>query len=189
MQTPVALALLTAVNVQKVEVILSLSGIGLKTPLIECLWPRVTFECNGKIRTEPFTYWRELSQIKTKRHAILHAPGLPFHSSAKAIAGRHTLAEVVFLAAGLRPVKRPMLIADAAELIANKIHRHVQQKLAMATQKTSFKRRHQIALRKLERAEGKKKIRELILSMDIRMEKRDVVEAWQEAVVQRVMEV
>ena len=43
-------------------------------------------------------------------------------------------------------------------------------------------------MRKLERAEGKAQLRKLLLSLPIRMEKRDVIEAWQEAVVEKITE-
>src|SRR5512135_9349 len=165
MNTQSAIALIADVNIQKVDVTLALSGVESRTPLIECLWPRVTFICRGKMKVHPFTYWRDMMEFKKDDPNFKH----------------HTMEELVFLTAGLRPVKRPFALSDAAEMRAKILYKKVQQKLAAATQKASFKERHRKLMRKLERAEGKQKIRELLLSLPHRLEKRDVVEAWQEA--------
>lgn len=172
MDTPSAIALIADVDITKVDVTLSLSGVGSQTPLIECLWPRVTFVCRGKEKVHPFTYWRDMLQVKKNDPQFKY----------------HTLEDLVFLAATLRPVQRPYILADAAEAKAKILYRKIQAKLATATQKASFKERHRKLMRKLERAEGKQKVRELLLSLPHRLEKRDIVEAWQEAVVHKVME-
>jgi hypothetical protein len=172
MNTPAAVALIADVEVVKVEVTLSLSGIEKNTPLIECLWPRVTFSCWGKQKVHPFTYWREMMETKKDD------PNFKYH----------TMDDLVFLTAGLRPVKRPYVLADAAEAKAKMCYKKIQQKLAQASQKKSFQERHRKLMRKIERAAGKKAIRDLLLSLPHRLEKRDVVEAWHEAVVHKVME-
>lgn len=172
MNTQTAIALIADVEVVKVEVTLALSGVEKNTPLIECLWPRVTFSCRGKVKVHPFTYWREMMETKKDDPKFKH----------------HTFEDVVFLAATLRPVKRPFILADAAEAKAKILYKKVQQKLAQATQKKSFIDRHRRLMRKIERADGKRRLRELLLSLPHRLEKRDVVEAWQEAIVHKVME-
>jgi hypothetical protein len=172
MNTETAIGFIADVEVREVEVTLSLSGIESKTPLIECLWPRVTFVCRGKEKVHPFTYWRQMMETKKGDPNFKH----------------HTMQDMVFLAAGLRPVARPYVLSDAAEAKARMCYKKIQQKLAAATQKISFRDRHQRLMRKIERAEGKKKLRELLLSLPHRLEKRDVVEAWQEAIVTKVME-
>jgi hypothetical protein len=172
MNNQTAIGLLADVEVKKVEVILSLSGIEKNTPLIECLWPRVTFICRGKEKVHPFTYWREMMDMKKGDPNFKH----------------HTFSDVVFLAATLRPVARPIVIADAAEAKAKALYKKVQTRITQATQKKSFQERHRRLMRKIERATGKKALRDLLLSLPLRLEKRDVIEAWNEAIVYNVME-
>lgn len=182
MNTQNAIVLISQVEVKKVEVILSLSGVTTGTPLQECLWPRVTFSCNGVEKTYPFTYWRRMKDSGSR----VGGPNPPVVTGRKSF--EHDMTEIAFLAAGLRPCSRPMVLADAAEAMGKMLHKQIQKKIYAAVPKKSFIRRHQTLMRKIERADGKKKLRELLLSLPHRLEKRDVVEAWEEAVVTKVME-
>src|SRR5271157_901602 len=125
MDTPSAIGLIADVDISKVAITLSLSGIEKQTPLVECLWPRVTFVCRGNEKIHAFTYWRELMSVKKGDPNFKH----------------HSMQDMVFLAAGLRPVVRPYILSDAAETKAGMCYKKIQAKLYAATQKLSFKTR------------------------------------------------
>ncbi len=186
MDTPSAIALISEVEVKEVKVRLSLSGVEAGTPILECLWPKVTFSCNGVERVYPFTYWRTLKDSGTQQENKGSMFGGPGGGGVRRI--DYTLVDIAFLAAGLRPTTRPYVLADAAEAKGRLLYKQIYKRLVSAAKKQSFIDRHTTLMRKFERAEGKKKLRDLLLTLPHRLEKRDVIEAWQEAVVTRVME-
>ena len=184
MDIPSAIALISEVEVKKVTVRLSLSGVERGASLVDCLWPRVTFSCNGIEKTFPFTYWRTLRDSGTKQDK----PGSMINGNSATKTMDHTFVDIAFLAAGLRPKTRPIIVYDAAEAKGKLLYKTVYQKVIAAAKKKSFIDRHIAFMRKIERADGKRQLRELLLKLPHRLEKRDVVEAWEEAVVTKVMD-
>jgi hypothetical protein len=181
MDTPSAIALISEVEVKKVTVLLSLSGVEKNTPILECLWPRVTFTCNGVERTFPFTYWRQFRDA-----------GIRVMAQDAQVIGRkpnwYTMTEIAFLAASLRPCERPIILRDAAEAKGKMLYKKIYKKIVVAARKQSFVDRHKTLMRRFERIDGKNQLRALLLKLPHRLEKRDVIEAWKEAVVIRVMD-
>jgi hypothetical protein len=182
MNTQAAIALISQVKVKKVVVRLSLSGVQTNLPILTCLWPRVTFTCNGVERTFPFTYWRRFKDAGT---VVLPQGHLP---PANQKAPEHTMVDIAFLAAGLRPKTNPYMLREAAVERAKLLYKKIYGKVVVAAKQQSFVDRHGTLMRKLERADGKRQLRELLLKLPHRLEKRDVVEAWNEAVVHKVMD-
>ena len=151
MDTPSAIALISEVEVKKMTVLLSLSGVEKNTPILECLWPRDA----QVIGRKPNWY---------------------------------TMTEIAFLAASLRPCERPIILRDAAEAKGKMLYKKIYKKIVVAARKQSFVDRHKTLMRRFERIDGKNQLRALLLKLPHRLEKRDVIEAWKEAVVIRVMD-
>jgi len=183
MNTQAAIALISDVKVKKVIVRLSLSGVQTNLPILTCLWPRVTFTCNGVERTFPFTYWRRFKDTGT---VVL--PTTPPSQVIGRKDSEHSLIGIAFLAAGLRPKSNPHILYQVAVNRGKLLYQQIYKKVIVAAKKQSFIDRHGTLMRKLERADGKRQLRELLLKLPHRLEKRDVVEAWQEAVVHKVMD-
>jgi hypothetical protein len=186
MNTQAAIALISDVKVKKVVVVLSLTGVSKQEPITDCLWPRVTFVCNGVERTYPLTYWKRFKDAGTV--VLPHGPLPPANQKSL----EHTMVDITFmtmyLAAGLRPKTHPYMLREAAVAKAKLLYKKIYGKVAVAAKKQSFVDRHATLMRKLERADGKAQLKELLLKLPHRLEKRDVIEAWQEAVVHKVME-
>jgi hypothetical protein len=134
-------------------------------------------------RTFPFTYWRRLREAGTQLAPLNLPPQVIGRRQSE-----YTMTEIAFLAATLRPCSRPIILADAAEAKGKLLYKKIYQRIVSASKKQSFIDRHAALMRKLERAEGKAKLRDLLLKLPHRLEKRDVIEAWQEAIVHKVMD-
>jgi hypothetical protein len=175
------------IQIKKIEIRLSLVGKKRGDAMIDCLWPRTTLSSNGKEKTLAFTHWRKLGEIRNARNEMLGIRAKKLHNYREDIADLsklHLVEDLISMVTGIRSSNMEWTILR----VGKDIYRKVQARLGQAVQMKSFRRRYDIYMRKLERAEGKTAIRKLLLSLPVRMEKRDVIEAWQESVMEKIHE-
>ncbi len=165
-------AALDAVRIKKVQVVLSLSGQKGEHSIETYLWPRVTFEFNGKERTVAFTNWpnRNLEKASTPKSAMRTM---------------ELFRKSIMLTAGVKP--KPSLRNDIS-LAGRRLEAVVMRHVSIAATKPSIMTRFQKARRKAHRSVAMAELKTVMLKWEKILEKRDVVKAWNLTVAHAVME-
>ena len=182
-QEPKALSLndkkkqISEIQIKKVEIKLSLAGKKLIIPLFECLWPRITLISNGKEKSLSFTHWQKLINHRYDRQ---DRKGYSSLNMALRISKLHTIEDLISMTTGIRgsPMEYPIMC------MAKEIERKVNTILNRAVRNKSFLHRYKVHMRKIERSEGLNQLKELLITL--RLEKRDVIQAWNEVAIKKI---
>ncbi len=172
---------LSTVKIKKVKVVLSLSGYKLGQSIEAYLWPRVTFEFQGKEKTVAFTNWpNRNAQSKSQASA---PSGRSIMSDADRF--RNTVARM----AGVKiNILKGTSLRNAVLSSSHKLEETVMRRITAASRDPSFVSRFKKVETKARKAIAMEDLKKTMVKWEKLLEKRDVLHAWNLAITHSVME-